>query len=265
MKPRAKKKARAMSQGIGSPKAEKAAAKVSVLVRTEAPRPSKATAPRGKGWVMMPTMVARKIARSCHAFLVTPAGVGTNQRITPVAMDASKGFMAAPCHGSLAAGVIEEPPVVAAALTERPRRGEEKSRVKFASLGEEMRVLLKPRPRAAVLREFRRVWETENGFRSSAFGKEAWDLREWRVGERVVVRASDAIFGKGLGSAAAGAQRRRSMCRKWRRLRREGYLCKSRGVMWAVGFKSDGVDWCWNITLFFQNGALEMSSGVAGS
>ncbi|KAM2960661.1 hypothetical protein FF1_030327 [Malus domestica] len=49
MKPRAKKKARAMSQGIGSPKAEKAAPKVSVFVRTEAPRPSKATAPRGRG------------------------------------------------------------------------------------------------------------------------------------------------------------------------------------------------------------------------
>ncbi|CAB4308689.1 unnamed protein product [Prunus armeniaca] len=132
-----------------------------------------------------------------------------------------------------------------------------------------MRVLLKPRPRAAVLREFRRVWDTGNGFRSSAFGKEAWDLREGRVGERVVVRASDAIFGKGLGSAAAGAQRSsssgRSMCRKWRRLRREGYLCKSGGVIWAVGFKSDGVDWCWNITLFFQNGALEITSGVAGS
>lgn len=49
MKPRAKKKASAMSQGMGSPKAEKAAEKVRVLVSTEAPSPSKATAPSGNG------------------------------------------------------------------------------------------------------------------------------------------------------------------------------------------------------------------------
>lgn len=49
MKPRAKKKASAMSQGIGSPKAENAAENVSVLVRTEAPRPMRATAPSGSG------------------------------------------------------------------------------------------------------------------------------------------------------------------------------------------------------------------------
>ena len=44
-----KKKASAMSQGIGSPKAENAAANVSVLVSTEAPRSSRATAPRETG------------------------------------------------------------------------------------------------------------------------------------------------------------------------------------------------------------------------
>ncbi|KAJ6895039.1 hypothetical protein NC651_021498 [Populus alba x Populus x berolinensis] len=55
---------------------------------------------------MIPTIVARKIASSCHAGFVTPAGTGTNQRMTPVAMDASKGFMAAPCHGG-EAGVID--------------------------------------------------------------------------------------------------------------------------------------------------------------
>lgn len=70
---------------------------------------------------MIPTMVARKMERSCHAFLVTPAGVGTNQRITPVAIDAIRGFIAAPCHGSLA-GVMEDPPVATVALTEKPRR-----------------------------------------------------------------------------------------------------------------------------------------------
>lgn len=99
MNPRAKKKARAMSQGMGSPKAEKAAENVNVLVKTEAPRPSRATAPRGSGWAMIPTMVARKMASNCHAFLETPDGTGTNHRINPVAIEAIKGFSAAPCHG----------------------------------------------------------------------------------------------------------------------------------------------------------------------
>ena len=45
----AKKKASAMSHGIGSPKAENAMANVSVLVSTEAPRSSRATAPRETG------------------------------------------------------------------------------------------------------------------------------------------------------------------------------------------------------------------------
>ena len=43
---RAKKKASAMSHGIGSPKVENAAANVSVLVSTEAQRSSRATTPR---------------------------------------------------------------------------------------------------------------------------------------------------------------------------------------------------------------------------
>ncbi|KAJ6777601.1 hypothetical protein OIU74_001561 [Salix koriyanagi] len=55
---------------------------------------------------MIPTIVARKIASSCQAGLVTPEGTGTNQRMTPVAIDASNGFIAAPCHGS-EAGVID--------------------------------------------------------------------------------------------------------------------------------------------------------------
>ena len=45
----AKKKSSAMSHEIGSPKAENAAANVSVLVSTEALRPSKATALRETG------------------------------------------------------------------------------------------------------------------------------------------------------------------------------------------------------------------------
>lgn len=98
--PLAKKKARAINQGIGSPKAENAAANVSVLVRTHAPSPINATAPSGRGCVMIPTIVARNIESNCHAFLETPVGTGTNQRITPVAIEASRGFIAAPCHGT---------------------------------------------------------------------------------------------------------------------------------------------------------------------
>jgi hypothetical protein len=64
---------------------------------------------------MIPTIVARKIASSCHAFRDTPAGTGTNQRMTPVAMEAIRGFIAAPCHGCVGGGAAA--PEVAAALT----------------------------------------------------------------------------------------------------------------------------------------------------
>ena len=53
--------------GISLVKALNAAAKVSVLVSMEAPRPSIATAPRGSGVVMMPTIVPTKIASRCQA------------------------------------------------------------------------------------------------------------------------------------------------------------------------------------------------------
>lgn len=71
------------------------------------------------------------------------------------------------------------------------------------------RVLLKPK--AAVLREFRRVWEAGNGFRSSDLGKGVRDLREGRVEVEVevvaaVVRAIDAI-GVGVGTCCGEAQR----------------------------------------------------------
>ena len=49
MNPQAKKKASAMSHRIESLKAENAAANVSVLVSTEAPRSSRATTPREIG------------------------------------------------------------------------------------------------------------------------------------------------------------------------------------------------------------------------
>ena len=49
MNSRAKKKVSAMSHKIRSPKAENVVANVGVLVSTEAPRPSRATAPRETG------------------------------------------------------------------------------------------------------------------------------------------------------------------------------------------------------------------------
>lgn len=120
MNPFAKKNASAMSQGIGSPNPENAPAKVRVLVRTETPRPNIATAPSGSGCVMMPTMVAKKIASSCHALLETPSGTGRNQTITPVAIEARRGFMDAPCHDGACAGAgagVTEAPAAEALMT----------------------------------------------------------------------------------------------------------------------------------------------------
>lgn len=181
MKPRAKKKARAISHGIGSPKAENAAPNVRVLVSTEAPNPNKATAPSGRGCVMIPTMVARKIARSCHAFRETPEGTGRNQIITPVAMEARSGFIAAPCHGCCCgdAGATEAPPAAAEALTLKPGLQGAKTRGDLASLGKALMEVNEPRllPSPAALsgfgREARRVWIVEE----AAFGAEARDLR----------------------------------------------------------------------------------------
>lgn len=138
MNPRAKKKASAISQGMGSPKAENAAEKVRVLVRTDAPRPINATAPRGRGWVMMPTMVARKIARSCHALRATPAGAGMNQIRTPVRIDAAKGLRAAPCHGCGAAdgaGVEAESETEAWIVVKREVRWRSRGKKGWRGLG----------------------------------------------------------------------------------------------------------------------------------
>lgn len=55
------------AHGISFVKALKAALKVRVLVSMVAPRPSMATAPRGNGVVMMPTIVDTNMARRCHA------------------------------------------------------------------------------------------------------------------------------------------------------------------------------------------------------
>lgn len=126
--PRAKKNASAISHGIGSPKAENAAAKVSVLVRTHAPSPMSATAPSGRGWVMIPTIVARKMESSCHAMRETPLGAGRNHRITPVAMEAASGLMEAPCHGWGASGAGGAAEADAAARSGRFGAGRESER-----------------------------------------------------------------------------------------------------------------------------------------
>lgn len=195
MNPLAKKNASAMSHGIGSPKAENAAEKVRVLVRTEAPNPINATAPSGSGWVMIPTIVARKIASSCHAFLETPDGSGTNQRIIPVAIEARRGLIAAPCQGFFPAGAAGAPAAAAVddALTVNPRAD-------LANLEnpseEETSGRIVPKP--AVLRG--RAGREEHRLsclRMADFGIEARDLREVRAGEEgVVERARDAMGGR---------------------------------------------------------------------
>ena len=60
MKPRAKKNANAMSHGISDDMALKACANVRVPVRIVTPRASRATAPRGKGPVMIPVVGKEK-------------------------------------------------------------------------------------------------------------------------------------------------------------------------------------------------------------
>lgn len=89
-----------MSQGMGSLNAENAAENGRVLVEMVAPRAASATAPNGRGWVIMPTIVARKMARSCQAVREMPAGDGRNQRLTAVRIVATRGLSAVPWYGS---------------------------------------------------------------------------------------------------------------------------------------------------------------------
>mmetsp|Transcript_20254 Transcript_20254/g.56152 ORF Transcript_20254/g.56152 Transcript_20254/m.56152 type:complete len:207 (-) Transcript_20254:45-665(-) len=96
MNPPESQKAMAISHGISLAKALKAAAKVMVLVSIAAPRPSIATAPRGRGEVMIPAMVATKIDSRCHALTGTPAGAGMNHITAPMATHISRDFMSAP-------------------------------------------------------------------------------------------------------------------------------------------------------------------------
>ncbi len=84
------------SYGISLEKALKAAAKVRVLVSIVAPSPIIATAPKGSGLVMIPTIVPRKMASRCHAGSVTPDGGGMNQITTARPTEMPKFFMSAP-------------------------------------------------------------------------------------------------------------------------------------------------------------------------
>lgn len=91
------------------------------FVIIEAPRPSIATAPRGKGWVMMPTMVPRKMARRCHACTVTPAGGGRNHTVVATATQMPRFFMSAPHLKGGSAGADGDVLTAALALADTER------------------------------------------------------------------------------------------------------------------------------------------------
>jgi hypothetical protein len=81
-----------------------------------------ATAPRGRGWVMMPTMVARKMASRCHACIVTPDGGGRNHTSTPDATEMPRFFMLAPhLKGGSEGAAVSEPVALAHTLSDGSR------------------------------------------------------------------------------------------------------------------------------------------------
>lgn len=94
--PQTSNSARPVTYGISLEKALNAAANVKVLVSMVAPSPIIATAPKGRGFVMIPTMVPRNMARRCHAGMVTPEGGGTNHTATASPTEMPKFFMSAP-------------------------------------------------------------------------------------------------------------------------------------------------------------------------
>lgn len=98
--PRAKKKEMTMSQMTSLVKAQNAVVKGRVRVRMEVVRPMKAQAPTGRGLRTRPAMVERKMARSCHAWTVSSAGLGTaNRRIRPIATENMRGTSLAALGG----------------------------------------------------------------------------------------------------------------------------------------------------------------------
>ena len=76
------KKATAISQIVLFPKPLRVWLMVSAPEIAVAAIPNNAIAPIGNGFVMMPTIVATKIANICHARGWTPDGGGINQMMT---------------------------------------------------------------------------------------------------------------------------------------------------------------------------------------
>ncbi|XXG65787.1 hypothetical protein AAC387_Pa05g3409 [Persea americana] len=63
--------------------------------------------------------LTKKKKGECHAFFVTPARTGTNQRIKLVVIDASSGYFVAPFQGSSGAATREVAGVAQSADTRR--------------------------------------------------------------------------------------------------------------------------------------------------
>lgn len=67
---------------------------------------------------------------NCQAIRETPSGAGKNHRMTPVAMEATSGLMAAPCHGC-GGGTGGTATTEAEATVSSPRFGAGRKRVDF--------------------------------------------------------------------------------------------------------------------------------------
>lgn len=94
-----------MSQMTSLVKAEKAAAKVRVLVATAVVTDRKAQAPTGIGSSTSPAMVDTKMESRVQPCMLMPAGTGTRKRSTrPTAMERARGSGLAP--GQTGAGGV---------------------------------------------------------------------------------------------------------------------------------------------------------------
>ena len=134
----------------------------------------------------MPTIVARNMESSCHALRETPDGTGTNQRMTPVAIDAINGFNAAPCHGCGDGGVTAAG-VDAAALTVNFRWF---FRILlFEIIGVRLNGLMKLELFEV---DFERTGRGKTGFEPDLEGR-ARDLIREKPGEQEEMSATDAI------------------------------------------------------------------------
>lgn len=82
--------------GISLANALKAAAKVRVFVSIQTPSPIMATAPKGNGVVIIPTIVPRKMDRRCHACWLIPSGTGQIHIKAPTPTQVPNFFRSAP-------------------------------------------------------------------------------------------------------------------------------------------------------------------------